>query len=420
VEIAGQSRSSVEFDPFVQPHRENPFAFFSLAREQAPVTYVPALGAWMISRYDDVVRVLNDTEVFSSQNAVAMIDRDNPPEVLEILSGTVPIAPVIVQYDHPDHAPHRLLWRRLFRGSRISALKPRIQQIAEELVDAFADEGHADLVGQFARPHILRSLCALVGIPEGDHERVATGDRSFLTLLVPNVDIATKKQAAADHVDYDHYLLDLLERRRRHPADDMLTELAELIDNPDEPFTVADVLMLIRGISAAGTHTPADAISATLLNTLSHREHWDRMAADPSVIPSMIEESLRRDAPHRGLMRLTTRDVELHGVHVPAGSAIFPMLGSANRDGDHFAEPDAFRPARDQVRTHVAFGHGPHDCVGAHLARTQARIALTVLVGRLPDLHLTADFTPAHYADWFFWGLDRLDVTFPVPRGGST
>ncbi|HZB33639.1 MAG TPA: cytochrome P450 [Streptosporangiaceae bacterium] len=403
----------MEFDPFVEPHREDPFAFFSWAREHAPVTYVPALGAWMISRYDDVVRVLNDTEAFSSQNALARIDRDNPPEVLEILSAAEPIAPVIVQCDSPDHAPHRLLWRRLFRGARISALKPRMQKIAEELVDAFAGDGHADLVGQFSRPHILRSVCALVGIPEDDHERVAAADWAFLMLLVPNVDVATKKRAAEQYVDHDRYLLDLFDQRRARPADDMLTELVALIDDPDEPFTVADVLMLIRGIFAAGTHTPADAISATLLNTLSDREHWERMLADPSVIPGMIEETLRRDAPHRGLMRITTREIELHGVHLPAGSAIFPMLGSANRDGEHFAEPDAFRPARDGVRTHVAFGHGPHDCIGAHLARTQARIALTVLAGRLPDLHLAADFSPAHYQDWFFWGLDRLDVTWP-------
>jgi cytochrome P450 len=253
----------------------------------------------------------------------------------------------------------------------------------------------------------------MVGIPDGDHERVAAGDRSFLALLVPNVDIATKKQAAEHYVEYDRYLLDLLEQRRSRPADDMLTELAALIDDPTEPFTVADVLMFIRGVFAAGTHTPADAISATLLNTLSDREHWERMVADPSVIPAMIEETLRRDAPHRGLMRLTTRDTQLHGVHLPAGSAIFPMLGSANRDGDHFDEPDAFRPARDGVRTHVAFGHGPHDCVGAHLARVQARIALNVLTSRLPALQLAPDFTPVHHSDWFFWGLDRLDVNFP-------
>jgi cytochrome P450 len=414
VETAGESRSSMDFDPFVEPHQENPFAFFSWARDHAPVTYVPALGAWMISRYEDVVRVLNNTELFSSQNALAVLDRDNPPEVLEILSGTVPIAPVIVHYDPPDHALHRAVWRRLFRGARISGLKPRMHQIAEDLVDSFAGAGHADLVGQFARPYILLSMCAIVGIPEGDHERVAAGDRSFLTLLVPNVDVATKKQAAKQYVDFDRYLLDLIERRRIHPADDMLTELAALIDNPDEPFTVADALMFIRGLFAAGTHTPADAISATLLNTLSDREHWERMLADPSAIPHMIEETMRRDAPHRGLMRLTTRDIELHGVHLPAGSAIFPMLGSANRDGDHFDEPDTFRPARDGARTHVAFGHGPHDCVGAHLARTQGRIALTVLTSRLPVLHLAPDFTPAHYRDWFFWGLDRLDVTFPT------
>ena len=414
-EIAGKYRSSVDFDPLVEPHRENPFTFFSWARDNAPITYVPALGAWMISRYDDVVRVLNDTEVFSSQNALPMLDRDNPPEVLKILSGTAPIAPTVVHNDPPDHAPHRALWRRLFRGTRISALNPRMHQIAEELVDAFAGDGHADLVEQFTRPHILRSVCAVVGIPEADHERVTAGDRSFLTLLTPNLDVATKKQAAEQYVEYDRYLLDLFEQRRSHPADDMLTELAALTDNPDEPFTAADALMFIRSVFAAGTHTPADTISATVLNTLNDRGHWERMLADTSVIPSMIEETLRRDAPHRGLMRLTTRDTELHGVHLPAGSAIFPMLGSANRDGDHFTEPDTFRPARDGVRTHTAFGHGPHDCVGAHLARTQGRIALNVLTNRLPALHLTPDFTPTHSPDWFFWGLDRLDVTFPTP-----
>jgi cytochrome P450 len=136
VETDGRSQSSADFDPFAQAHRENPFAFFSWAREHAPVTYVSALGAWMISRYDDVTRVLNDVAGFSSQNALTMLDRDNPPEVLEILSKTVPIAPIIVHYDPPDHAPHRMLWRRLFRGTRVSALKPRMERLAEELVDA--------------------------------------------------------------------------------------------------------------------------------------------------------------------------------------------------------------------------------------------------------------------------------------------
>lgn len=130
----------------------------------------------------------------------------------------------------------------------------------------------------------------------------------------------------------------------------------------------------------------------------------------------MIEETLRRDAPHRGLMRITTCDTQLCGVALPAGSAIFPMLGSANRDGGHFPQPDAFRPARDAVRSHVAFGHGPHDCVGDHLARTQARIAIEALTQRLPQTHLAPEYVPAHLADWFFWGLTRLDVTFPAAR----
>lgn len=414
--MTSRSEAAQDFDPMVEPYRENPFDFFSWARNHAPVIYVPALRAWMVSRYDDVVRVLDDTELFSSRDSLPIIDRDNPPEVLRILSGGVPVKLTVVQLDPPQHARRRAIWRRMLRGTRISALKPYMYQLAEQLVDTFARDGKADLVEQFTQPFILRSVCTLIGIPEGDHERVAAADRFYLNLMTPNLDAATKCQAAQQYLEFDRYLLDLVAQRRRRPADDMLTELTQLVDDPYEPFDAADAAMLVRSIVAAGTHTPAHAISAALLNTLSDRKHWERMLAAPSTIASMIEEALRRDAPHRGLMRTTTRDTELHGVHLPAGSIIFPMLGAANRDGQQFPEPDSFEPTRDAVRAHVAFGHGPHDCVGEHLARTQARVALDVLTRRLPDLHLPPNYVPVHQPDWFVWGLARLDVTFPLSR----
>lgn len=410
--MTGTSEAAQDFDPTAEPYRENPFDFFSWARDNAPVTYVPALQAWMVSRYEDVVRVLDDTDLFSSQESLPVIDRDNPPEVLDILSQGVPVRPTVVQLDPPQHARRRAIWRRMLRGARISAHKPQMYQLAQQLVDTFASHGKADLVEQFAQPFILQSVCALVGIPESDHERVDAADRFYIMLMAPNVDAATKYQAAQQYVDFDHYLLDLLQLRRRQPVDDMLTELTGLVDDPHEPFDAADALMLVRSVFAAGTHTPVHAISAALHNTLTDRVHWQRILADPSAIPSMIEEALRRDAPHRGLMRTTTRDTQLHDVRLPAGSIIFPMLGSANRDSQHFREPDSFQPTRDGVRTHVAFGHGPHDCVGEHLARTQARIAFEVLTSRLPDLRLAPGYVAAHQPDWFVWGLARLDVTF--------
>jgi cytochrome P450 len=410
--MTGTSEAAQDFDPTAEPYRENPFGFFSWARHNAPVTYVPALRAWMVSRYEDVIRVLDDTELFSSHESLPVIDRDNPPEVLDILSQGVPVRPTVVQLDPPQHTRRRAIWRRMLRGTRITAHKPHMYQLAQQLVDTFAGHGNADLVEQFAQPFILQSVCALVGIPEGDHERVGSADRFYIMLMAPNVDAATKHQAAQQYVDFDRYLLDLLQLRRRQPVDDMLTELTGLVDDPHEPFDTADALTLIRSVFAAGTHTPVHAISAALHNTLADRVHWQRMLADPSAIALMIEESLRRDAPHRGLMRTTTRDTQLHDVRLPAGSIIFPMLGSANRDSQHFREPDSFQPTRDRVRTHVAFGHGPHDCVGEHLARTQAHIAFEVLTSRLPDLRLAPGYIPAHQPDWFVWGLARLDVTF--------
>lgn len=400
------------FNPFVAPHRENPFPFFSWSRAQAPVTYVPDPGVWLVTRYGDVVSVLSDPARFSSTMSIPDIDRDNPPEVLRILSRTLPTGFGAVQVDPPQHAPLRAVWRRLMRVSRIKAIQPRAREIAEELVASFAADGHADLVEQFCKPFVQRVLGTFVGNPPADTPRVASWNEDFIALLTPAGGGADKQDAAARFVDYNNYLLELIDQRRRDPREDLISELVHHpAASSGQYLDTVGMLNIIRSAYAAGTNTPIDAIGNAVLNLLAEG-HWQRAGTDPAVIPALVEETLRRDSPHRGLMRVTTTDTELAGVHLPAEALVLPLLSSANRDETQFEAPDAFRPERPGMRRHVAFGHGIHLCIGAQLARVECRVALAVLTQRLPTLRLAEQFEPTHYPAWFFWGLETLHVTW--------
>jgi cytochrome P450 len=402
---------SVDFNPMVSPHREDPHLFYRVARARPP-SMSPTLGAVMVSRYEDLRDVLDDPETFSSKPAVPLI-YSNPPEVVaELRAGNVPETGGVVNEDEPEHTPVRRVFDAGFTGARVRAMLPLMKQRAEDLIDGFP-ANRVDLVGGYAAPFVQTVINAVIGFPPEDNDRIQawTDDVNMLwNMLAP---VEARVASARRMADYTRYLQALIDDRRANPREDLLSDLVHGANGypalPDDY-----VQCLVRGAArVAGFDTTRDAVTATMLVILQHPDVRERVLADPArAIPRVTEETLRRDAPHRGLFRVTTRDTVLGGTHLPAGTRLLLLFGSGNRDESVFPDPDAVDLDRPNVREHLAFGRGRHVCPGAPLARAEIRVALEALIQRLPGLRLAEGYEPTDIASYFFRGLESLDVTW--------
>lgn len=403
--------AAFDFNPMVSPHREDPHLFYRLAR-QGPPRLSPTLGAYMVTRYDDLVTVIDDPDTYSSAAALPKI-YSNPPEVTDVLrAGNVPETTMVVNDDEPEHTPTRRVFDAGFTGARVRAMLPTMRASAEELVDGYSG-GRADLVAEYAVPFVQTVISAIIGFPPEDTEQIQvwTNDVNMLWNVLAPLD--ARVASAHRMADYTRYLQALIDERRAHPREDLLSDL---IHGANGYPGLSDALVqnIVRGAArVAGFDTTRDAITATMLLILQDAGVRDRVLDDPArAIPKVTEEALRRDAPHRGLFRITTRDTNLGGTELGAGTPILLLFGSGNRDETKFPDPDAVELDRPNVREHLAFGRGLHVCPGAPMARAEIRVALETLVRRLPGMQLAAGYEPVYIASYFFRGLESLDVAW--------
>jgi cytochrome P450 len=224
----------------------------------------------------------------------------------------------------------------------------------------------------------------------------------MMTLSLPFPSVAEKRTAATGFVAYQRYIAELIERRRAEPRDDVISDLGQM----DLP--VEDLVALVWSLST-GKNSLRDALGTCMLTLLSQRENWQRACVEPEAIPLMFEETLRRDAPLRGLFRETTVDVELGGVSLPKGSRLYVLYASGNRDEMRFSDPDDFIPGRDRLGAHLGFGEGSHRCLGATVARSVASIGVGALAERIPGLRLDG-VAPTLLDKYFFHGLKQLQA----------
>ncbi|PXY27670.1 cytochrome P450 [Prauserella muralis] len=403
--------AAFDFNPMVSPHREDPHLFYRAARER-PITLSPSIGAYMVSRYADIKTVLDDPDTFSSAAALPMI-YDNPPEVVaELEAGNVPETTMVVNEDEPRHRQMRALFDAGVSGARVRALLPLMKQRAGELVDGFTG-GAADLVSEYAIPYVQTIINAVIGFPPEDTDRIQAWTDDVAMLWNPLAPVGDRVAAARRMGDYTRYLQEQIDDRRARPREDMISALVHGANG--FPGLSDDYIHnIIRGAArVAGFDTTRDAITATVLVALQDPAVRDRIAEDPNrTIMKVTEEALRRDAPHRGLFRITTREVELGGTVLPQGAVLLLLFGSANRDETVFPDPDAVDLDRPNTHDHVAFGKGLHTCPGAPLARAEIRVALQTLFDQLPGLRLAEDYEPTYIASYFFRGLESLRVVW--------
>ncbi|MFF5364405.1 cytochrome P450 [Streptomyces scabiei] len=356
---------------------ENPHPVYAALRERGPVHRVrlPKPDAhhevWLVVGYEEARAALADPRLSKDGSKIGMTFLDE-----ELIGKYLLVA------DPPQHTRLRGLISREFTGRRVERLRPRIQEITDSLLDAMVPRGRADLVESFAYPLPLTVICELLGVPEIDRA-------AFRKLSTEAVAPTSGESEYEAFVQLASYLGELIEDKRRSPpADDLLSALIRTTDEDGDRLSPAELRGMAFILLVAGHETTVNLVTAAVHALLAHPGQLAEVRADPRLVDAVVEETLRHEGPvENATFRYAAEPLDIGGTTVPAGDAVLIGLAAADRDGARCPAPDRFDIHRD-TRGHLAFGHGIHYCLGAPLARLEARVALTSLLDRCPDLTL--------------------------------
>jgi cytochrome P450 len=318
--------------------------------------------------------------------------------------------------DPPDHTRLRSLVSQAFTPRMVESLRPRIQSLVDDLLDDVVEQGEMDVLADLAYPLPTVVICELLGVPAEDRERFKSWSADASRLLDGYLDQAAMDKGMVAGMYLFQYFTDLVEARRKDPRDDLLTALLAA-ESAGDKLTHAELLSTATLLFVAGFETTMNLLGNGTLALLRNPDQLARMRDDPALVRSGVEELLRYDSPVHVTARIAKEDVEIGGFTVREGEQAVAILGAANRDPEQFPDPDRLDVARNPNR-HLAFGGGPHFCLGAALARMEGQIAFGTLLRRLPDLELVTT-EPTYRDHYVIRGLNELRVRFdPPPAGG--
>ncbi|QFG02736.1 cytochrome P450 [Tepidiforma bonchosmolovskayae] len=374
---------------------ENPFPFYELGRAMSPLV-LPDRGLAMVFGYDDCAAILKDWETWSSRFPP-------PPDV------TDPPEPTMLNSDPPRHTRLRSLVSQAFTPRMVEQLEPRIREITRELLEPALEAGACDLVAALAYPLPVIVIAEILGIPPEDRAQFKEWSDEVVASL--GTGLGGGRQVRAEvFEEMREYFTRMTEERRRHPRNDLITGLVEA-EQDGERLTFPDLLQMLILLLVAGNETTTNLISNAMLSFMEHRDELAKVEANPALIPSALEEVLRFNSPVQATARRPTRDVELRGRTIPAGMVTLVWLAAANRDPAQFPEPLRFDVTRSPNR-HLAFGMGIHFCLGAPLARLEARVAYEELLGRATGFERTTDGPLPRVPTFFMRGVLELPIAF--------
>ncbi|HUQ64221.1 MAG TPA: cytochrome P450 [Acidimicrobiales bacterium] len=396
------AESSRMADPFPAEYRADPYPLYDWIRENDPVHRAPD-GNWVLVRYDDASMVLRDAR-FST----------NPAWLGEETKAQISASPVrqvgtrlMMFLDPPDHTRLRSLVSQAFTPKVVEGLRPRIQSIVDEQLDAVAQKGEMDVLADLAYPLPTVVICELLGVPVTDRELFKDWSADASRLLDGYLEPENQTKGLAAAMQLAAYFTELIEKRRADPGDDVLTALIAAEEGGlrlthEELLTTSTLLLL------AGFETTMNLVGNGVLALLQHPDQLARWRADPSLDRTAIEELLRWEGPVHVTARIATTDAEVGGVQIKAGEQLAVVLAAANRDPSVFEEPNRLDVSRKENR-HLAFAAGAHFCLGAALARHEARAAIGTLVRRFPSMELATE-VPEYRDHFVIRGLKELRV----------
>ncbi len=386
--VAGDTRDP--YPELAQTRRDHPVQRLDTSlmphEESAPVFFV--------YRYDDVSRVLRDSETFCSGH------------IIDLIMGPVMGEHIMLGMDGPKHRRYRALVSTAFRPKAMERWESELADgIITALIDKFAERGRAELVREFTFPYPTQIIAGILGLPQEDYKQFQRWSIDILSFL------SRQEEAIAASQQVKEYVATILDDRRRQPRDDLISDLAQAeIDG--EHLCDEEIFSFVRLLLPAGVETTYRSTGNLLLTLLSDEDQLEAVRSDRSLIPEAIEEALRYETPLLNITRLATKDTEIDGVPVPAGSTIMLMLAAANREETRYPDPDRFQLGREDPKPHISFGNGPHLCLGMHLARMEIRVALNLLFDRLPDLRLDPDGDDPHIRGQVFRSPTAIPVLF--------
>src|SRR2546421_2103113 len=389
-----RSGASALFRPQALDEIPRTFAWFEEMRTQHPVFYdqMMPMPLWQVFRYEDVATVLTDYSRFSSQ-------------ALGVFMGSF-LKDTLITKDPPDHRKLHNLVNQAFTPRAVARLADRITQITQELLDQVKAQGKMDVVSDIAFPLPAKVIAEMLGVPPQDwdiFQRWAHGG--------PESTEARQEGRRPMQEEMSDYFLALLRERRRAPREDLVSALSKA-EVDGERLSEYELVQFCKLLLGAGHETTKNLIANAIVCFTDHPDAMERLKREPSLMPKAIEEALRYLPPVWFLFRQTRSDVELGGQHIPANQIVLAWTASANRDAAQFHDPDQFDIEREPNR-HLAFGHGVHFCVGAPLARLEARIVLQMMLEQLRDLQRVEAFPIMVHAGIVFV-IRSLPVTFQL------
>lgn len=399
-----RSSAALDYDPLAPDWRDDPFPQYRKLRDTAPVFRSRSSKVICVSRYDDVFSLLNDPARFSSRAMSTMLmnqGREGPPPLsLAVVRLIVKLvwrarmrparfasARMLIAEDGDTHSQLRAIVNRGFTPRGVASLEARVREVAQEQVAGLRRGEPFDVVHDLAVPLPVRMICEILGI---EPERRADFKRWSDTVIANVSTIAGHSSLFSRgmvdvFVEMVEYLKGVCAARRANPTGDLISTIVTGESSLDDYDVVQFVMLLL----IAGNETTTNLIGNAVDALLDHPEQLEQLAAHPELVGAAIEEVLRFDSPIQLIFRTATEDIELHGETIPKGAIVAPLLGSANRDERRFPDPDRFDIER-RPQAHVAFGFGKHFCLGASLARLEARCALEALLPELPRLRRAA------------------------------
>lgn len=374
----------------------DPFPQYERMRATAPVFQDDQSGSWHVFRYDDVQRVLSEHATFSSR-----MGGDNPSGTGQLFASS------LITTDPPRHRQLRSLVTQAFTPKAVDALAPRIAGLTDELMAEIAGKGSADLIRDLAYPLPVIVISELMGIPSEDRERFKHWSDVIVSQTRTLPASETQDSTTSEMVEY---FLALIDQRRSRPGTDLISSLlAAEIDG--QKLTVPELLGFCALLLVAGNETTTNLIGNAVLCLAESPGTLERLLSEPALVPQALEEVLRFRSPVQSMYRVAVADTVVGDQLIPAGAPIVAWIGSANRDGQQFQRAAEFDVDRNPNR-HLAFGHGIHFCLGAPLARLEARIALEALLSRLPGLSVASGAQLERMDSSIVYGLKELPVTW--------
>lgn len=385
----------------------DPYPVYAALRERAPVLYDEATDHYLVSRYADVSALLRDRRFGRTYLHVASheeMGRPSPPAWHDPFWDLINAG--ILDMEPPDHTRVRRLVSKAFTPRYVEGLRPRVQEIMDGLVDRVAGAGEFDLLAELAEPLPVTVIADMLGVPESDRHLLRPWSADICKMYELNPTIEMQRDAVRASIGFSEYLRGLLRERRAHPGEDLISQLALVLDE-GERLTESELVGTCVLLLNAGHEATVNATGIAWWTLFRHPEQLARLREDRSLLPTAIDELLRYDTPAPMFERWVLEGFELHGVEIPRGAELGLLFASANRDPAAFERPDELDLAREP-NPHLTFGAGIHFCLGAPLGRQELQVSFGTILERLPDLELVAE--PVWKPGYVLRGLAELRV----------